>query len=122
MAKILVLDDQAETLQLLKIALDDMGHEVFTYQYAPVAMRHFSEGKPLPDLILLDLMMPGIDGYAFHSYLQQDSETRKIPVIVVTASGKADFAIASKVAGFMKKPIDLEALRQLVDTAIKGAL
>ncbi len=82
-ATILVVDDDAFNLKLLKAQLSVEGHAVRTAANGEEALALVSE--QLPDLILLDVMMPGIDGFEVIRRLKADAKTRAVPIIMVTA-------------------------------------
>ncbi len=82
-AHILVVDDQLESRELLHAHLTNAGYEVFTAQDGFEALAAVA-AQP-PDLILLDVMMPGLDGYEVCRRLKSDEETAFIPVVMLTA-------------------------------------
>lgn len=117
--KILIVDDVHENLHaLMNILRDD---------YAIVAATNgekaleIAQCKPQPDLILLDIKMPGMDGYSVLSRLKADPSTTNIPVIFVTAlSDETDERIGLKmgVADYITKPVNAELLRLRVQTQL----
>jgi len=106
-ARILVVDDIDANVRLLEAKLSAEYYEVLTASDGPTALAMAAAEKP--DIILLDVMMPGMDGFQVCSRLKTDPETRHIPVVLVTAlDGRAD-RIAGLEAGadeFLTKPID----------------
>lgn len=82
-ATVLVVDDTPENLQLMHGLLREL-YRVRLANSGEVALRLASQ-EPLPDLILLDIMMPGVDGYQVCQQLKADQRTREIPVIFLTA-------------------------------------
>ena len=81
--KILVVDDYAENVELLEELFVLSGHEVFTAYDGEEALR--KARSVLPDLILLDIMMPKMDGYQVCEALRNSADTKDIPIIFVTA-------------------------------------
>jgi len=81
--KILVIEDDADTRFLLFQALSDEGHNVIQAEDGKKGLESLKEN--LPDLILLDIMMPGIDGYEFCRRLRADAVTALLPVVLVTS-------------------------------------
>src|SRR5439155_19874554 len=81
-AKILVVDDVAENVRLLEAVLVPRGYEVVTASDGLEALDVVKAEEP--DLILLDVMMPGLDGYAVCSQLRASDDTAVLPVIMVT--------------------------------------
>jgi len=106
-ARILVVDDIEANVRLLEAKLTAEYYEVLTAYDGPTALAIAAAEKP--DIVLLDVMMPGMDGFQVCRRLKDDPETRHIPVVLVTAlDGRAD-RIAGLEAGadeFLTKPID----------------
>ena len=97
MATILVVDDEKDTVALLRYMLEKDGHKVLEAYDGEGALIAVgldpaggeNEAPPvLPDIILLDVMMPKMDGYSVYARLQQSARTQNIPVVVLTAKGK----------------------------------
>lgn len=106
-ARILVVDDIDANVRLLEAKLEAEYYEVLTANDGPTALAIAASEKP--DIVLLDVMMPGMDGFQVCRRLKDDPETRHIPVVLVTAlDGRAD-RIQGLEAGadeFLTKPID----------------
>ena len=106
-ARILVVDDIEANVRLLEAKLEAEYYEVLTAPDGPTALALAAAEKP--DIVLLDVMMPGLDGFAVCRRLKDDPETRHIPVVLLTAlDGRAD-RVAGLEAGaddFLTKPID----------------
>jgi two-component system cell cycle response regulator len=106
-ARILVVDDLEANLRLLEARLCAEYYEVLTATDGPSGIARAAEEQP--DIILLDVMMPGMDGFAVCRHLKDAPETRHIPVVLVTAlDGRSD-RVAGLEAGaddFLTKPID----------------
>jgi two-component system cell cycle response regulator len=106
-ARILVVDDIEANVRLLQAKLEAEYYEVLTAPDGPTALAVAAAEKP--DIVLLDVMMPGMDGFAVCRRLKDDAETRHIPVVLLTAlDGRAD-RVAGLEAGaddFLTKPID----------------
>lgn len=85
-ANILIVEDEADILQLLKYTAETAGFEVATAQdgYEALSLAR----KQLPGLILLDLMIPGLDGFEVCKELKRSNETKHIPIIMLTAKGE----------------------------------
>ncbi len=93
-AKILIVEDDLESLKLIGLMLQSRGYQIAAAQSGPQALsKAVSES---PDLVILDLMMPGMDGYEVARRLRADPRTATIPIIILTARGQ----ITDKVAGF----------------------
>lgn len=106
-ARILVVDDIEANVRLLEAKLTAEYYDVLTASDGPTALAMAAKEKP--DIVLLDVMMPGMDGFQVCRRLKDDPETRHVPVVLVTAlDGRAD-RIAGLEAGadeFLTKPID----------------
>lgn len=94
MAKIVAVDDDAAILELIKINLEMQGHEVLT---APDGIKGFAlVQQELPALVILDVMMPEVDGYTVCQRIRKNKETETTPVLMLTALG----VVEDKVKGF----------------------
>ena len=106
-ARILVVDDIDSNVRLLEAKLSSEYYEVLTASDGPTALA--IAASELPDIVLLDVMMPGMDGFDVCRRLKADPATRHVPVVLVTAlDGRAD-RVAGLEAGaddFLTKPID----------------
>ena len=88
MAKILLVDDDALLVRMYQKKLENDGYEVATADDGDVALTKVSEFKP--DLILLDIMMPKVNGLQVLTKLKENKETSSIPVILLTNVGGSD--------------------------------
>ncbi|QEK11965.1 response regulator transcription factor [Crassaminicella thermophila] len=84
--KILVVDDEQHIIELIQFNLENSGFDVITSENGEDAIRIAEE--EMPDVILLDLMLPGIDGFEACKKIRNNDKTRKIPVIMLTAKGE----------------------------------
>jgi adenylate cyclase len=110
-ARILVVDDIADNVEILRMRLTSLGYEVVVAEDGEQALAKVSE--TLPDLILLDIMMPKIDGLEVVKRLKADATLPFIPVILVTAKASPKDVVAGLDAGgddYLSKPIDHGAL------------
>lgn len=82
--RILVIHDEPEMLGLVKYTLEQGGYEVHTCDSGRLAWDAIA--KVQPDLLLLDVMLPGIDGYSLQVKIAQEDSTKHMPIIVLTAS------------------------------------
>jgi diguanylate cyclase (GGDEF)-like protein/PAS domain S-box-containing protein len=118
--RLLIVDDMHENLHVLKNILSD-DHVVVVATSGEKALE-LARRPAQPDLILLDIKMPGMDGYSVLSHLKADPATAEIPVIFVTAlADAADEARGLKlgVADYITKPVNPELLRQRVRTQLE---
>ena len=110
-ARILVVDDIADNVEILRMRLTSLGYEVVVAEDGEQALARVRE--TLPDLILLDIMMPKIDGLEVVRRLKADARLPFIPVILVTAKASPKDVVAGLDAGgddYLTKPIDQGAL------------
>ena len=121
-ATILVVDDEPEIVTLLKFVLERDGHKIMEAGNGQIALERLGVDPPtldtpLPDLIVLDIMMPIMDGYALNNRLQRENRTKTIPILVLTAKGQKMrdlFEMAPNVAAYVQKPFDPKMLRELI--------
>jgi len=109
--KILVVDDESDILELIRYNLEKENYQVECVATGEDAMR--SLGKTLPDAILLDLMLPGMDGMDVCRLLKRDSRTSKIPVLMLTAKGEESDVVAGLELGaddYITKPFSPRVL------------
>ncbi|MBI4423237.1 MAG: response regulator [Elusimicrobia bacterium] len=127
MAKILVVDDEPDIVCVIRTILSRLGHQVHCAGTAAQAERLLGlrrGGRALrPDLAILDLVLPGGDGYALASRMRLDPKTRDIPLILATArlGLSSVFGGASNVAAQLQKPFDPRELARTVEAALSGA-
>ena len=114
-ATILVVDDSPVNLQLLVRTLDGTGHRVLVATGGKSAIEIAARARP--DLILLDVMMPGVDGFEVCRAVKENPATKDIVIIFLSALGE----VADKVAGlemgasdYITKPIDSEVLKACI--------
>lgn len=108
---ILVVDDDQGALEALSDILQYEGYNVQRAQNGLGALEHLQNTRPCPNLIILDLLMPVMDGWEFRTRQKEDPELAKVPVLVVTALGATAGIDA---IGVMHKPIDVDALLRVV--------
>ena len=114
---ILVVEDDFDIRESLRELLEAEGYRVKTAENGEVALQILSNMRRRPCLLLLDLMMPVMDGWALMGALQDDDVYATIPVVVVSAAGDAD--APRRAARFIKKPYNLEALLDCVESYCK---
>lgn len=113
---ILLVDDDADVRESIGEALEEGGYHVATAPNGKEALRQLRADDVRPDLILLDIMMPEMDGWTFRKEQRQDPTIASIPVIVFTAYGAPrDIAKQLDAAGFLKKPLRLDELLSTID-------
>jgi two-component system chemotaxis response regulator CheY len=107
MARILVIDDEPDVRWMLRLSLERLGHEVLLAEdgLRGVAMAQ----RQKPDVVVLDLMMPVMDGYGVLDAMQRDPRTSRLPILVLTAKALPDEEERVTEAGarrFVTKPFD----------------
>ncbi|MBI3566146.1 MAG: response regulator [Elusimicrobia bacterium] len=121
MARILVVDDEPDVTVMLKFMLEKDGHAVSMANdglqaLAALGLEPADPAKPLPDLVLLDMMMPGMDGYEVCARMYDDPRTRAVPILMLT--GKDDMRDLNhrtpNIAAHIGKPFDPRGLRELI--------
>ncbi len=120
MALILVLDDDLETRETITLSLEREGHEVA--QAGSIALAEAFLAKTLPDLIILDLILPGQDGLAYLSDLVESERTKEVPVIIVSALRQKRKIVEGLKAGaidYITKPFEVVELKVRVTAALK---
>ena len=120
MARILVVDDVQSNIDVLDVVLTDEGHEIITAQNGEICLRQALQKDP--DLILLDMHMPGLDGIETCTRIKADHKLRDIPVIMVSADNQDETIIKGLVSGandYVVKPFKFEILIARVDAALR---
>ena len=116
---ILVIDDSTTNVVLLQAVLTNKGYKIETALSVKEAFTNIN--KKIPDLILLDLLMPKINGYDFLMEIKGNDKTNNIPVFVVSALTDFENIEKAKSLGahtFIKKPVDIQKLVELVDSIL----
>ncbi len=122
MPVIMVVDDEPDIVTLLRFALEADGHKVLDAGNGQIALERLglepvNLEQSLPDLIVLDIMMPVMDGYQLNMRLQTEPRGKDIPILVLTAKGQKMrdlFEMAPNVAAYVQKPFDPKMLRELI--------
>jgi len=120
MKKILVADDKDTGRELVRTVLENTGYEV--YEAADGAEALVQAREVQPDLIILDLHMPQLDGFDVIRELRLDPQFASTPVMALTASammGDRERAIAAGFTGYLSKPIQLSLLRAEVELLLR---
>jgi len=114
--RILVVDDHLDAAEALAALLKHMGQDVQVARDGRAALE--AARLTSPQLVLLDLGMPGIDGYSVVTRLRRESGFDKVPFVAVTGSGLPEDLRRTRAAGFdahLVKPVLLESLRQVLE-------
>jgi CheY-like chemotaxis protein len=119
--KILLADDDPNIIKLLQVNLEMEGYEVITAEDGEEAVR--KAASSLPDLVLLDVMMPKMDGWAALEVFMQSPNLREIPVILLSARAQqsdVDRGYEAGITEYVTKPFDLLHLLDLIEKVLKG--
>ena len=119
MAKLLLVEDHEEIWDFLSRRLRRKGHEVVLAHDGRAGIA--AARSELPDLILMDVNLPVLDGYSAVRELRADAGTRVVPVIALTAhamAGDREKAIAAGCTDYHPKPIDFSRLLEQIDSAL----
>lgn len=117
---ILVVDDNPSNLKLFKYLLALPGYAVTTAGDAAQALDVLD--RLVPDLIIMDLQLPDVDGLTLTRQLKADPRMQKVPIVAVTASamkGDEEKARSAGVDGYMSKPVEKNAFRAMVATYLQ---
>jgi DNA-binding response OmpR family regulator len=119
-AKILIVDDEPFNVDYLEQELEDLGYDTVSASNGQEALEKVA--TEAPDLILLDVMMPVMDGFTVCRILKDHDQTRLIPIVIMTALDTREDRIRGIKAGaddFLTKPVHEEELLARIETALK---
>jgi CheY-like chemotaxis protein len=119
MKRILVVDDNALNLELTCQVLED-DYDVLTAENGEEALAEIEKGKP--DLVLMDLSMPVLDGWEATRRIRSNADTEKMPVIALSAHAipaEIDKAMAAGCNAFVTKPVDEDELLEKIQELLK---
>lgn len=116
--KILVVDDDPEISSLVQYTLEAIGHQVKVCDSGREVMDTLRSYKP--DLLVLDVMLPGVDGYSLTAQIAEDPELNKLPIVILSAlePSRTMFQRFQQVVAFLTKPFNTDDLTE----AIKNGL
>ncbi len=121
MAKVLVADDDPSIARVLRAILVSSGHEVLTEEDGARAL--ISAHEHLPDVILLDLIMPIVDGLTALRLLKADDRTAEIPIVIITGRSEAQTVRRGYDLGadvFLTKPFEPSEVLEVIDRVLHG--
>ena len=117
---VLIVDDERKNRDLLEVMLGGQGYELATVTCGEDALAHIAEH--VPDIILLDVMMPGMDGYKVTAVLKADPVTAHVPIVLLTALDDRNSRAHGLNAGaedVLTKPVHGAELRQKVRSLLQ---
>lgn len=121
MNNVLIVDDSDDVRLTLSIILEDAGYDVLEAENGRQAISAVQSSQP--DVILMDIEMPVLNGLVALSVLKADTKTREVPVVMMSANsqrGTINKALAAGAASYVTKPFHLEEIVQAVETAISS--
>ncbi len=111
--KILVCDDDQSILEVIRIILEEKGYEVIVFDNCDNIYKRIARLKP--DLIFLDLWMPGISGEEVAVNLKKDPKTKKIPIVILSANNETkNIAKKIKADEYLCKPFNIDDLEKTI--------
>jgi CheY-like chemotaxis protein len=119
-ARILLIEDNPQNRYMATFLLQRRGHEIFQAESGPLGLAMAAEIKP--DLILLDIQLPGMDGYAVAEALKRNPQLKLIPIVAVTSYamvGDREKSLAAGAEGYIEKPINPETFVAEVEHFLK---
>ena len=120
---IVIVDDEIDILEILKINIERNNYKAHCFQDGESAISHIL--KNIPDLIILDLMLPGIDGFDICRLLKNKDLTRNIPILILSAKGEESDIIKGLELGaddYVTKPVSAKVLSARVNTLLRRSL
>ncbi len=118
--QLVYIEDDPDMIQLVKVVLDDKRYDIHGALNGESGLRMIQEGSP--DLVLLDLMLPDLSGWAVYQAMKEDRFLRNIPVIVITAkNAPIDRVLGehiAKVQVYIAKPFSPNELREAVKATL----
>ena len=121
MKKILIVDDEQDIVESLKFILEAYDYTCYCAYNGEDGLRLAKE--IMPDLIILDVMMPKINGYKISRLLKYDSKYKDIPIIMVTARSQLEDKMIGEETGvneYITKPFELDAIVKKVESYLGG--
>jgi DNA-binding response OmpR family regulator len=120
MKNILIVDDEQDIVESLKFVLETAEYNCYTADNGEDGLRLAKE--MVPDLIILDVMMPKINGYKISRLLKYDAKYKNIPILMVTARSQEEDKLIGEETGadeYITKPFELEEVVKTVDRYLK---
>jgi CheY-like chemotaxis protein len=118
---VMIIDDDRRNIFALSAVLTARGYEVESYEHTEQALRNLQANTP-PNVILMDMMMPGIDGYEAIRIVKTDDRLKHTPVIAVTAQampGDRERCLEAGADEYVSKPVDIDKLTDLLQRYVK---
>jgi len=123
MKKILIVEDNSDYREIMNLFITNMGHQVIKAKNSYEAIT-FAEAEE-PDLILMDMQLPDVDGVKTTAMLKQNQKTARIPVVALTAGMSAlgeEKGVKVGIATYLIKPVSLQTLKKTIEEYTNGSL
>jgi len=123
MKKILIVEDNSDYREIMNLFITNMGHQVIKAKNSYEAIT-FAEAEE-PDLILMDMQLPDVDGVKTTAMLKQNQKTARIPVVALTAGMSAlgeEKGLKVGIATYLTKPVSLQILKKTIEEHTNGSL
>ena len=121
-AKILVVEDNDMNMQLVEYLLEEGGYNIVKAASGEEALSITRETDAPPDLILMDIHLPGVDGLSVVQELKNDARTSRIPILALTAHamrGDKDRFLQAGCDGYISKPIDVKTFLKAIESYLQ---
>ena len=118
--KILIADDSATVRHLILKFLDGEGYDIVTTSDSANVVDLIHEINP--DLVISDIMMPGMDGYTFVRHIRKENPQESLPVIIMSTKSKEtmeDLFVSYGISGYLQKPFDKEQLISMIKNVLE---
>ncbi|MEB2288397.1 MAG: response regulator [Anaerolineae bacterium] len=123
MSRILLIDDDINLLQMVKLMLERVGHQVETAKDGTKGLEMAAQTQP--ELAIIDVMMSGLSGYDVVRKLREDPRTVSLPVVILTARSQPmdkEMALEAGANAFLSKPVTAQELTERVDAVIRAGV
>ena len=115
MAQVLVVEDDADIRETVAELLIEEGYGVQTANSGREALDYLAVAAALPDVVLLDLMMPVMDGWTFYDHIQRDARWASLPIVVISADANVhEKAARLRPVACLRKPVGIDELLGVV--------
>jgi len=117
--KVLIVDDNEQAVEMLQIILEEEGYDIISAYVGEIGLKKASEEKP--DIVILDIGLPGMDGYQVCEKIKSDPATAEIPVIMLTGIDMVDDferAMEKKADWYIVKPYNVDHLLRTMEKLI----
>ncbi len=125
-ARILLIEDNPQNRYLTRFLLEQRGHEVLQADTGPLGLEMAASSRP--DLILLDIQLPGMDGHAVARALKGDPQLKSIPIVAVTSYamvGDREKCLEAGAEGYIEKPVNPDTfvaeVEHFLDPSLRGS-